>query len=64
MAPPIEVSILFGSAARRTAGQGGIYVNNRQERELDRPVREEDLVAGRYLVLRKGRKRYHLLRFG
>src|SRR5436305_895771 len=52
------------SAARRTAEQGGAYVNNRQERDLDRSVREEDLVAGRYLVLRKGRKRYHLVRFG
>ena len=52
------------SAARRTAEQGGAYVNNRQERDLERPVREEDLVAGRYLFLRKGRKRYHLVRFG
>ena len=52
------------SAARRTASQGGAYVNNRQENELDRPVRQEDLVAGHYLVLRKGRKRYHLVRFG
>src|SRR5437868_7481943 len=52
------------SAARRTAAQGGAYVNNRQETELERPVREEDLVAGRYLLLRKGRKRYHLVRFG
>jgi tyrosyl-tRNA synthetase len=52
------------SAARRTASQGGAYVNNRQERDLDRPVREEDLLAGRSLLLRKGRKRYHLVRFG
>ena len=51
------------SAARRTAAQGGVYVNNRQERDLERPVREDELVAGRYLVLRKGRKRYHLVRF-
>ena len=52
------------SEARRTAKQGGLYVNNRQEGDLDREVREEDLVAGRYLILRKGRKRYHLVRFG
>jgi tyrosyl-tRNA synthetase len=52
------------SAARRTASQGGAYVNNRQERELDRSVGEHDLLAGRYLLLRKGRKRYHLVRFG
>jgi tyrosyl-tRNA synthetase len=52
------------SAARRTASQGGAYVNNRQERDLDRPVTEDDLLAGRTLLLRKGRKRYHLVRFG
>ena len=52
------------SAARRTAAQGGAYVNNRQETDLDRPVGEQDLVGGRYLLLRKGRKRYHLVRFG
>jgi tyrosyl-tRNA synthetase len=52
------------SAARRTVTQGGLYVNNRQERDPDRIVREEDLLAGRYLLLRKGRKRYHLVRFG
>jgi len=51
-------------AGRRTASQGGAYVNNRQERDLDRPVRAEDLLAGRSLLLRKGRKRYHLVRFG
>jgi tyrosyl-tRNA synthetase len=52
------------SAARRTAEQGGLYVNNRQEREVERPIREEDLLAGRYLLLRKGRRTYHLVRFG
>ncbi len=51
-------------AARRTAGQGGAYVNGRQEKELDRPVGESDLLPGRCLLLRKGRKRYHLVRFG
>ena len=52
------------SAARRTVTQGGLYVNNRQERDPDRVLREEDLLAGGYLLLRKGRKRYHLVRFG
>jgi tyrosyl-tRNA synthetase len=52
------------SAARRTASQGGAYVNNRQEADLDRPVQDDDLLAGRSLLLRKGRKRYHLVRFG
>jgi len=52
------------SAARRTVTQGGLYLNNRQERDPDRVLLEEDLLAGRYLLLRKGRKRYHLVRFG
>jgi tyrosyl-tRNA synthetase len=52
------------SAARRAASQGGLYVNNRPERDPDRRITEEDLVAGRYLLLRKGKKRYHLVRFG
>jgi len=52
------------SAARRTASQGGAYVNNRQERDLDRAVQEDGLLAGRSLLLRKGRKHYHLVRFG
>jgi tyrosyl-tRNA synthetase len=52
------------SAARRTVDQGGFYLNNRQERDPDRVVREEELLAGRHLLLRKGRKRYHLVRFG
>jgi tyrosyl-tRNA synthetase len=52
------------SAAQRTVTQGGLYVNNRQERDPDRLIGEDDLVAGRYLLLRKGKKRYHLVRFG
>jgi tyrosyl-tRNA synthetase len=52
------------SAAQRTVSQGGLYVNNRQERDPDRRITEDDLVAGRYLLLRKGKKRYHLVRFG
>ena len=43
-------------AARRAVGEGGAYVNNvRVEDESHRPARE-DLLAGRYLVLRRGKK--------
>jgi tyrosyl-tRNA synthetase len=45
-------------------GGGGLYVNNRQERDPERTITEDDLVAGRYLLLRKGKKQYHLVRFG
>ena len=46
--------------ARRTIGQGGAYVNNRRE-SSDRPLSASDLLHGRYLVLRKGRREYHLV---
>ena len=43
-------------AARRTVGEGGAYVNN--ERVADEEFRPAvgDLLGGRYLVLRRGRK--------
>ncbi len=52
------------SRARATVLGGGAYVNNRREVELDRALGADDLVAGRYVVLRKGKKDYHLVRVG
>jgi tyrosyl-tRNA synthetase len=52
------------SQARTTVSQGGAYVNNRRETDPERVLRRDDLLAGRYVVLRKGKKDYHLLRFG
>ena len=52
------------SAARRELDQGGIYVNNRREGDGERLVTAADLVAGGYLVLRRGKRTYHLVRFG
>jgi tyrosyl-tRNA synthetase len=49
--------------ARTTIEQGGAYVNNSRVEDVDRTVRVDDLVAGRYLVLRSGKKNYHLVRF-
>ena len=51
------------SAARRELQQGGIYVNNRQERDGERRLGPSDLLAGDYLVLRRGKRSYHLVRF-
>jgi tyrosyl-tRNA synthetase len=50
--------------ARTTVGQGGAYVNNRREDDVTRRLTGGDLVAERYLVLRRGKKDHHLLRFG
>ncbi len=52
------------SQARTAVTQGGAYVNNRREDDLARRVGPSDLVADRYVVLRRGKKDYHLVRFG
>jgi tyrosyl-tRNA synthetase len=48
------------SDARRTISQGAVYVNGAQQPE-DRPLTEADLLHDRWLVLRKGKRTYHLL---
>ncbi len=51
------------SQARRTVEQGGAYVNNRQVDDPGRLIGSGDLLSDRYLVLRRGKKDYHLVRF-
>ena len=51
------------SSARTALGQGGAYVNNRRVGP-DARLTTADLIAGRYVVLRRGRRHHHLLRFG
>ena len=51
------------SQARTTVGQGGAYVNNRREGDVARRLTTGDLVADRYVVLRRGKKDHHLVRF-
>jgi tyrosyl-tRNA synthetase len=48
--------------ARRTIGQGGAYVNNRRAEDPDAALDTTSLLHDRYVVLRKGRTQYHLLR--
>ncbi len=48
--------------ARRAVAQGGVYVNNLRATDPDRVLRTDDLLHGRYVVLRKGRRDYHLVR--
>ena len=50
--------------ARRTIAQGGAYVNNRREDDDARVLGPDDLLHDRYVVLRRGRRDYHLLRVG
>jgi tyrosyl-tRNA synthetase len=48
--------------ARRGVEQGGVYVNNRRVEDPHAAVTLADAVDGRFLVVRRGKKRYHLLR--
>ena len=50
------------SDARRAIVQGGVYVNNRKELDERRSIGTADLLHGRYAVLRRGRRDYHVLR--
>jgi len=56
-ATPLASSL---SDARRTIAQGAASVNGAVVRE-DRPLSADDLLYGRWLVLRKGKRTYHLL---
>lgn len=48
--------------ARRALEQGGIYLNNERVEDAQASVTLADAVEGRFLVVRRGKKRYHLLR--
>lgn len=50
------------SEARRLIGSGGIYLNNLPVSEESRLVRLADALEGQFLVLRRGKKSYHLVR--
>jgi tyrosyl-tRNA synthetase len=44
------------SEARRTVGEGGAYLNNERVTDPDLVPGDDDLLAGRWLVLRRGKK--------
>ncbi|WP_092375626.1 tyrosine--tRNA ligase [Micromonospora phaseoli] len=44
--------------ARRVIAEGGAYVNNQRVTEADAVVNPEDLLHGRYLVLRRGKRSF------
>ncbi len=50
-------------SARTLLTQGGVYVNNRRVTDLDALICREDLLFDRYVLLRRGKQDYHLLRF-
>jgi tyrosyl-tRNA synthetase len=67
--PLVDALVASGLAssrgdARRTIAQGGAYVNDRRVPDEDRLLGPGDLLHDRYVVLRRGRRDYHLLRVG
>ncbi|PKO16864.1 MAG: tyrosine--tRNA ligase [Chloroflexi bacterium HGW-Chloroflexi-10] len=48
--------------ARRSVQEGGINLNNQRVNDLDKKFSSEDLLEGRFMVLRKGRKNYQLIK--
>jgi tyrosyl-tRNA synthetase len=51
-------------AAKRLLAQGGVYVSNERRSESDGKVSAAQLLFGKYLLLRSGKKSYHLMNFG
>jgi len=47
--------------ARRAIEQGGVYLNNRRVEGAAARVEAEDTLEGRFLLLRKGKRQYHLV---
>jgi len=50
-------------AARKDMTAGGIYLNNERITEPSLVIQASHLIAGAHLVLRKGKKTYHLVSF-
>jgi tyrosyl-tRNA synthetase len=48
--------------ARRAVSEGGIYLNNQRVSDPAQVVGGQDILDGRFLLLRKGKKTYHLVK--
>jgi tyrosyl-tRNA synthetase len=66
-APIVELLVLAGlcpskGQARKDLEGGGIYLNNIRVAEVARSVTADDLLFGKYLLLRKGKRTYVAIR--
>ena len=62
----VEVLILAGTAAsrgeaRRLVEQGGVHVNGRAARDPEERFTTDDLLAGRFLLVRRGKRDHRLI---
>ena len=65
----VDLMVLAGLAsskgdARRTIGEGGAYLNNERVTDPEAVPSDGDLLAGAWLVLRRGKKRFAGVRVG
>jgi tyrosyl-tRNA synthetase len=63
----IDVAVKAGlckskGEARRLAESGGLYVNNRRVDGIQATVAEQDAIDGRVVVLRSGKRTFHLVK--
>ncbi|MRX72735.1 tyrosine--tRNA ligase [Bacillus lacus] len=49
--------------AREDISNGAVYVNGERQQELDYTVAKEDAIAQKYIVIRRGKKKYYLINF-
>jgi len=63
----LEVAVAAGlcgskGQARRLIASGGLYVNNRRVGSVEEPVQAADIVDGKLVVLRSGKRNFHLVK--
>lgn len=55
------------SPSKRQAGEditnGAVYVNGERTQELDYAVTEKDRIEGKFTIIRRGKKKYFLIRY-
>jgi tyrosyl-tRNA synthetase len=49
--------------AREDISNGAIYVNGEREQGLDRIITIEDRIEGQFIVIRRGKKKYYLIKY-
>jgi len=49
--------------AREDISNGAIYLNGERTQELDRIITSKDCIGGKYLIVRRGKKKYYLIRY-
>jgi tyrosyl-tRNA synthetase len=50
--------------ARRLVQNGGLYLNNNRVIDIDTIVDEKDIIDGKLIVLRSGKRNYFLVEIG